>query len=528
MRGRKSGSTGVRAGTGLRALGLACAAALGATAPGCLLPELIVDGSGSHSGGGTSEGSGGTSSGGTAPATGGVPGTGGAPGGSGGAPTGGGGGDTGGNSTGGAGASGGSGGGSGAPQLAGYYQSGSWRGFVSTDVIAGTLTSADPGAALNPPYCLTGTINGTDDYTGYGAFVWNLNQPSTCSGAACVPAPDAVTPELDGVVLRLHNPSATPLRAQLIADDLQPAEAHWCADLGTASGVVFVPWDTFNTECWPGGSGVDYQNEPIEQLRVYAPGPGSGSNLPIDFCVEVAGESDETGLSCLLPDGPGLGQYAVSGDDSAHILRNAVPYVVKSSLRGDSGALTIRGGGAAFEILTSGAAGVGAFPGVFVGEGGGLDTGSAWLPRNPFSAQSTLVLWRWSGTLPSGGVAAIEFEFSTTGSATDPPSHLVQLWLAAVDREPSGTPVASFLGTANRTWEVFSTTVGGVPTAVFLSPQPMPEYLDSPMPAIVHAMQEGVLAAGVQLTAVSGQFQLWNGGGAGLRSEDFCAHGPPE
>src|SRR5690606_20111855 len=49
MRGRKSGSTGVRAGTGLRALGLACAAALGATAPGCLLPELIVDGSGSHS-----------------------------------------------------------------------------------------------------------------------------------------------------------------------------------------------------------------------------------------------------------------------------------------------------------------------------------------------------------------------------------------------------------------------------------------------------------------------------------------------
>jgi hypothetical protein len=509
------------------------ALALAASAPGCFLPELLVDDSGASSGGGSSSG-GVTNSGGVSPddGTGGTSASGSAPGSTGGSPSGGSGGtDTGGGGTSGGSGGDGSGGGSGgaAEQVVGYYESGTWHGFVSAEVIDGTLTSESPAEALNPPYCMTGTVDGTDGYTGVASFVWNLNQPSTCTGSGCEPARATITPELDGVALRVDNPGGTTLRVQIVEPGgLDPPDGHWCADLGTASGVVFVPWTDFNTNCWLPEEGTYYQNQPIEQLRVYAPGLGPDDDLPFEFCVEVAGESDATGLSCLVPDGPGLGQYSLSGSESAHLLRNAVPYVVKSSLRGDSNDLTIQGSGTAFEILTDGAAGAGVFPGVFVGEGMGLDTDSAWLPRNPFSARPTLVLWRWNGTLPSGGVAALELQFTDTGNATDPPSGSLQFWLEAVDREPGGTQVASFNGTVNRVWEVFSSTVDGVPTAIFLSPQRMPEYLDSPMPAIVHAMEEGILPAASQLTAVSGQFQLWNGGGAGLTTEDFCAHGPPE
>jgi hypothetical protein len=513
-----------RASRAVRTAGLGLVLLLGASAPGCLLPELVIDGSNGGSGGAGSDldedGSGGNSpaDGVGGGASGGVASTGGS-GGSAGA----GGSDSGAGGSGGGSGGDDSGGSGGAPPVPGYYQSHLWHGFVSSEVEYGTLSSPDVAEALSAPYCVSGTLEPREDYLGFARFVWNLDQPASCTGDGCIPAISTVTPSEEGIVLRLDNPGGTSLRVQIQAPGVDDSGNTWCTELGAVSGLVFVPWADFSASCWLPEAGVGYANEPIERLAVVVAGPGGAEpDRPFDFCVELVGESNSAHQNCLVDDAPGLGSYSLTGAESADVVRNAVPYVVRGNLWGDGASQVIEGTGTSFEIVASGQAGV--FPGVFVGDGAGLDTGSNWLPRDPFAFASTIVIFRWNGTLPTGGVALVEMLFSTSGTATDPPSHSVQLWLDAEGRSPGGTKVGSYLGSVNRTWEVFSVVMDGVPTAVFVSPSPMPEYLDSPMPFITHAIYEDVITAGAVLTSVSGGFQLPSGGGAGLEVEDFCAN----
>lgn len=515
-----------RVGRAARTAGLRLGLLLGVTAPGCLLPELVIDGSQGGSGGSGSTLDG-DASGGSAPTDGGggvasggvASGSGSGSGGTGSGATG-----SGATGSGAASAGGGSGGESAVPPVPGYFESGGWHGVATTFAEFGQVDPSSFDDLHGPPYCMSGTVDPRTNVDGRAGFSWFLNQAATCEGDGCVPPTSVTSPVADGVVLRLDNPGGSPLRVQVQgAAGVDDPNDRWCVDLAVADGLVFVPWAEFNTECWAGGNGNAYGGQDLQRLMVFAPGLGDGQGtVAFDFCVEVVGESNTPHQNCLLPHAPGLGSYSLSGTESAEVVRNTFPYVVRSNLWGDGDVQVIEGTGTSFEIVTPGQAGV--FPGVFVGEGAGLNTGSEWLPKNPFSAASTIVIFRWDGTLPSGGVALVEMLFSTSGTATDPPSHALQFWLDAEGRSPGGTQVASYLGDVNRTWAVHSVVIDGVPTAVFVSPQPMSEYLDSPMPFIVHAMEEDVIAASAVVTSVSGGFQLPSGGGDGLRVEDFCAN----
>ena len=494
---------------------------LGASAPGCFLPELVVDGSEEDgSGGGDSDESGGANSGGESS-------------------SGGGGADTGGNASsggnsgtgaGGAGGDGSGGDGSGGePAVAkAYYESGSWHGRVSTFADSGVIEPANFDGATDAPYCMNGTVEPSADPSAGAGFSWYLNQETSCQGSDCVPPIATTGPALNGIALRLDNPGDSPLRVEVLgANGDDNPDDRWCVDLGQVGGVVFVPWSDFNTECWPGGTGSAYGSEPLERLTVVVPGLAEGDQ-DFDFCVEIVGESTTPKGNCSTTDGPGLGGFSLAGEAATEVLRNAQSYVVTGDLWGSSSSQVIQGTGTSFAVTTAGQAAAGSFPTAFVGEIGGLDSGAPWLPREPFVFQLITTYFEWSGELGPGDVALYEMRFSATMAASDPPSQIMQIWLDANGRTPGGSEALAFTDPImNITWDVFATTQGGVDAAVFVAPAPIDVFRGDVLDFMNHAIVDAsVLGSTGYITSTAAGFQLSSGSGVGLRVEDFCSGQP--
>ena len=499
--------------------------AVGAVAPGCFLPELIVGGGAVNSGGNHSGGvtSGGASSGGV-PSDGGIGGTssGSAPGETGGATAGGSGGSdpgAGGSSGGG---SGGSGSGGAAPVL-GYYESNSWHGFVGAFVAYGEISPDNFDDTAAPPYCVSGSLQPDDSYRGIAGWTWNVNQPATCTGADCVPEASTQTPAGEGLVLRLDNPGSSTLRVQIEGPNgAQDENQRWCHDLGTQDGVIFVPWSEFTTECWEGGSGVAYGGDPLARVNILVPGPGPSDAPPqaFDFCVEIVGESDAPDANCELYGIPGLGTFTLAGDASADVVRKAQPYIVQGDVWGTGNGQVIAGVGTFFEVTTGASGQAGTYPAAFVGEVGGANSGSTWLPTDLFAAEVVSMYMRWSGDLGSGAVALLEMRFS---NATDPISQIVQVWLGASGRTPGGNPVADFTDRGT-VWNTNADVIEGVPAAVFWRDTPMMTFEGDLRPFAIHAAQYvSTFEAGDEFNTLLGGFQISSGGGVGVKLEDFCA-----
>jgi hypothetical protein len=497
---------------------------LGASAPGCFLPELVVDGSEDGSGGGDANESGGASSGGESSSGGGGDDTGGSDSSGGNSDGGTGGGGSGGEASGGDGsggeASGGESSGGGPSVVPGYYESGVWQGRVSTFANGASIEPAAFDGVTDAPYCMTGAVAPSEDVSGIAGFSWYLDQAASCAGAGCVPPASTATPERDGVVVRLDNPGGSDLRLEVLGPNGDTdANDRWCVDLGAADGVVFVPWDDFNTVCWAGGTGSTYAMEDLQRLVVSVPGLGQGEgNVNFDFCVEIVGESNPPGGGCGTADAPGFGSYSLSGTETASVLRNAHPYLVKGNLWGDSGSQVIEGTGTSFEILTAGSGS--GFPGVFVGELGSQDSTTAWLPRDSLTFISINTSWAWSGALAAGEVALWEMRFSSTMAASDPPSQVMQLWLEAAGRVPGGAQIDDYVD-GGTTWEVFY--IETPPAAVFVASPPIKAFAGNGLAFVSHAMARGALDDSDFITSVAAGFQTASGGGVGLRVVDFCA-----
>lgn len=505
---------------------------MGAGAPGCLLPELIVDGTDGLGGEGPDDtgGSGGDGTGGGGGNTGGGGGD------SGGGDSGGsdsGGGDSGGASTGGTGSGGegtggdGTGGGSGGGSpIGGYYESGDWYGYMFPLANAATIDPATFEETLGPPFCVAGVIEPTEAYDGLGGVGWNLNQ-DTCSGADCPSSKGTVTPSLEGVTLRLDNPDGNMLRLQAEGPNGgQDANERWCIDLGALDGSTFVPWSSFNTMCWAPGEGNDYANEPLQNFLVYAYGEGTGGDqVPFDFCIENLEESDAPSATCSLSDSEGTGTYSLSTDlEYIEVNREGHSYLVHNNFFNAAGTdQTVQGTGTRFEVLqqtgnlsTSGQP-LG-FPSVFIGDRQSLSSDTSGLPKLVGDISTLPTAWEWANA-PSGTYLAL-YELTFSSSQAGAPVAFIQILLGG-NVTPIGTSQGNVL-IEGQTWELWIGTATPEGTVYsYRTPTTRSSFTGDLAPFVDDAVNQG-MPSSYYLQVVSAGFQIW-AGGVGLVSENFCA-----
>ncbi len=171
--------------------------------------------------------------------------------------------------------------------LDGFITAGPWMGygFTATDPGAATIVPDCAGAAgCTPPYvgntfCMTGTVTGRADYTGFAMLGWNVNQAQGEGSTADTWA----VPDSGGVAVTVVNtPPSTALRVQLQGTDPHSGSDRWCAPLVNGETIA---WTDFKTNCWEGGTPQNplTPGTPIQQASVMV--PGLTTDLPFDVCL---------------------------------------------------------------------------------------------------------------------------------------------------------------------------------------------------------------------------------------------------
>lgn len=178
------------------------------------------------------------------------------------------------------------------PPAGPYFSAGAWRGYVQieTEVPGTTVTPADAEALPdNGPFCLTGNVAPSADYSGAARLVFNLNQEAApAPGETLVPALTTV-PRGQGLAFTFTRSTGAMLRVQLESPD----GTAWCHSIPEVRGQTFVRYSDFNTECWTDTTGRNYDFEPIHSVVFSTPG-SNFTQTAYGFC--VAGLADASGV----------------------------------------------------------------------------------------------------------------------------------------------------------------------------------------------------------------------------------------
>jgi hypothetical protein len=146
---------------------------------------------------------------------------------------------------------------------------------------------------MDGPYCVSGSVPATADYSAIAAVGFNTNQGKIDEAPVKLVASTG-----DGIVVDVTvNTPVQQLRVQL-EDGTDPsapdaAMHRWCANIdGSASARHPSPWDSFTTECWNQldpemyPDNVVFDNREIAKVIIYVPDPGPmGTAKPFDFCI---------------------------------------------------------------------------------------------------------------------------------------------------------------------------------------------------------------------------------------------------
>ncbi|HEY3494260.1 MAG TPA: hypothetical protein VGK73_06225, partial [Polyangiaceae bacterium] len=292
----------------------------------------------------------------------------------------------------------------------GYLTSGAWRGFAWTATFGtgNTITPASYEGTLDWPVCAAGTVIGVADGSNGAMLGWNLNQERVAESPL-----GTITPANEGISVNITANTPAQLRLQIQGLDGETnAEHRWCAEIGTGGASIFVPYSSFNTECWPGGEGLPYDGSvPIAQAIIQV--PSATTDVPFDFCVNSIAESDMsgmTGMGCDLnapTSGSGLSGTLGSSNKFQRVATNTGSPVinVQNNIFGSGGQYDISYNGPSFTIAnfsgsapTSGAP-MG-YPSLFIGSSGGdgqATTGSN-LAKQVSALTDVPTAWRWSGS----------------------------------------------------------------------------------------------------------------------------------
>lgn len=448
----------------------------------------------------------------------------------------------------------------------------SWAGCAWTgiDTVQGSTTTIVPqdfttGHAAADPYCVSGTVH--DNYDSVSLLGFNLAEDPAGADCSYNPAdatgegPPGVSMGGTGIAVNFSKSVASTLRIQIQGPNgATDANDRWCATITEVGGKVFVPYSEFNTECWEGGDGVGYNNEPISAVVFLVPGAAEGNFTDFEYCIngfatgssaDDAPDGGSTGDLMGEIGGPGStdNDYqrvkVLGGDGKEYIIQNnnwgnAEAYDQTLSYHNNSFKITLETG--------NGGNGQGvpaSFPSIFIGhngdrQGGNFSTNDSNLPKvvNTITSIPTTFKVAKSGGFNGDYNVSYDVWFSANdpGEAeyNDGISGFLMIWMYKPSaHNPIGWGGGS-KGTLSIGGNTFSVYVGNRQEGDASTP-PVVNYvntgaaitsLDFDLKAVIDdAVSKGYgIQSGWYLTDVFGGFEIWNGSGTnGLEATEFTA-----
>jgi hypothetical protein len=444
-------------------------------------------------------------------------------------------------------AAGGGGASGGAPEgpPTGYFTSGTWKGFAWTATFGtgSTIAPASFEGVATWPICAKGTVAGVADGSNGAMLGWNLNQEPTTDAPLAT-----VTPSKMGVSVNIKATVAAQLRLQIqAADGADNAMHRWCAEIGTGGDNIFVPYSSFNTECWPGGEGVAYDGTtPISQVIIQV--PSAETNVNFDFCVNSIAETDMGGMAgtgcdlSAMTSGSALTGTLASSNKFQRVATNTGSPVinVQNNIFGSGGQYDISYNGPSFTIAnfsgsapTSGAP-MG-YPSLFIGSAGGdgQATGGSNLAKQVSALTDIPTAWRWSGSGTEFNVAYDVWFSPTAGDGGKDSRSFLMVWFhktANVFAEGEGEQHSGGQATING--KSFSTYVSqqfeGRPIISYVATSTINEwsfdlndFITDAKTRTSTAQATAVINNNLYLTNVFAGFEVWSGV-SNLKTDKFC------
>jgi hypothetical protein len=433
--------------------------------------------------------------------------------------------------------------GSGEP-LGGYHVRGDWQGFA--------FTFADGGATITPetfedmidvdgPYCVSGSVEGTEEYTSIAAVGFNTSQPKIDEAPVGLVASSS-----SGLFIDLQvNSGDDGIRIQL-EDGTDPsaadaAEHRWCVNL-TGSQQTTIPWDTFNTECWSVETGTPYDGRPIAKVIAYVPDPGFGLGpLNFDFCVKDIGPDEVQGR--------GTGEIVASCGNSVSWNSSGTSQQFENIATSDnryqfqSNGWGWTGGGHSISLLP----GAGfrmdsqtcsrsddspcSFPSVYIGtDADGERTSGNGLPAQISAIGSIPTCLGWSsGGSPASDEYNVAYDvWLNSNSGANYAEKFLMVWFRDPPSfQPAGMfPAQDGVVIGGQTWSVwFGPNANGQDTVSYAAPNARADgqaYQFNLKDFIDDAVERGYLQSSLHLIAVMGGMEIW-GGGQGASIDGFSA-----
>jgi len=444
----------------------------------------------------------------------------------------------------------GSGGGSSSGDLGGYHTHGDWAGFA--------FTFADGGATITPesfedmlnqdgPYCVKGTVQATADYTSIAAVGVNVSQPKIEDAPVNI-----IDASGEGLLIDFTvNSGADGIRVQ-IEDGTDPsapdaADHRWCVNfMGSQTNPpVVIPWESFNTECWTGGDGKDFDptKDKIAKVILYVPDAGSkdgGTAQNFDFCLNDIGPANVQGRgtgeivdSC----GNNVSWTTTStGDQYANIATSNNRYRYQNNgwgWQGGSHSVSLLPG-AGYQLTTQTCSRSDAvpcsFPSVYIGTSADNNrTEGNGLPKQISSINSVPTCLGWSS-----GSAGARDEYNVSydvwfasNSGASYADEFLMVWLRKPPTfQPAGEIVVNGVVIGDQTWTVsFGPNHDGDNVVSYVAPNDRADgkaYSFDLKDFIDDALARGYLTPSYHLISVMGGTEIW-GGGQGASITGFRA-----
>jgi len=429
--------------------------------------------------------------------------------------------------------------------ITGYFTSGTWKGFAWTATFGtgNTVTPASFAGVADWPVCAKGTVKGVADGSNGAMVGWNLNQDKVKDAPL-----QTITPSKAGVTVNIKANATAQLRLQIQAADGETNAAHrWCAEIGTTGEKIFVPWASFNTECWPGGDGTAYDGTtPLAQTIVQV--PSTATDVNFDFCINSIAETDASGSSgagCDLSapvNGSAVSGTLAGSNKLQRVASNTGSPVinVQNNIFGSGGQYDIAYNGPSFTItnFTGSTATTGApigYPSLFIGSAGGdgqATTGSN-LAKQVKSLTDVPTAWRWSGTGTQFNAAYDVWFSPTSGDGGKASRSFLMVWFhktSMVFAEGEGEGHSGGVATING--KSFNTYVSqqfeGRPIISYVATTTLNEwafdlndFITDAKTRTSTAQPTAVVNDNLYLTNVFAGFEVWSGVSA-LKTDKFC------
>src|SRR5690606_32334643 len=307
---------------------------------------------------------------------------------------------------------------------------------------------------------------------------FNINQAQTAEGGGDPPIESAI-PTGTGIAVNFSKTVASALRIQIQGPAGETdANDRWCYEIAEPAGPVFAPYAEFNTECWTGGMGTAYANQPLTAVVFTV--PGSNVNpVEFDYCVNGFADGNSAADAPDSLGGGGDGQLTGTITDrygKVKVLEGGKSYIVQNNAWGpgsNEGSQSLSYTGTSFEVLTqTGSPGPSSepasFPSVYLGANGdrgvngSLTTSSDDnLPIQVSAINSIMTSFAQyaTGALARDYNAAYDVWFAATPTVGDygaAQSAYLMVWLYQPgNRFPIGGNVGS-ASIAGQSWQIYA------------------------------------------------------------------------